>query len=117
MVEENRTKKDMYDSSLIDMRTHVKLGEDDEIAIKPYYYLRNRLLHIRYTVDRCIELSDAEATGVKITLASTFDKQTALSKAWNFFTTCVKKTIIRDGVAEMEKRIKEYEGANNGRQN
>ena len=112
---ENRAKKDMYDSSLYDMRTHVKVGEDDEIAIKPYYYYRNGLLHIRYIVDRCVELSPSEQTGIKVTLASTFDKQTALSKAWNFFTTCVKKTIIKDGIAEMEKRIKEYES--NGQEN
>lgn len=103
------TKKEEYDSSLYDLRTHVQVDEGDEIAIKPYYYLRNRLLHIRYTVDRCIELSDAEATGVKISLASTYDKQTALAKAWKFFTGNVKKPIIRDGVAEMERRIKEYE--------
>lgn len=102
------TKKELYDSSLYDMRTHVKVGEDDEIAIKPYYYLRNRLLHIRYTVDRCVELSEAEATEVKISLASIYDKQTALAKAWKFFTGNVEKPIIRDGVAEMERRIKEF---------
>lgn len=103
------TKKEEYDSSLIDMRTHVTVDDNDEIAIKPYYYYRNGLLHIRYTVDRCVELSATEATGLKVTLASTFDKQTALAKAWNFFTACVKKPIIRDGIAEMEKRIKELE--------
>lgn len=107
-MEENRIKKDMYNASPVDMRVHVKIGEDDEIAIKPYYYFRNKKLHIRYTVDRCVNLSDAESAGLKVTLASTFDKQTALAKAWNLFTTCVKKDIIRDGIAEVEKSIKEY---------
>ena len=109
------TKKDIYDSSPIDLRTHVKIGDDDEIAMKPYYYFRNGYLHIRYNVDRCIKLSDAEATGVKVTLASTYDKQTALAKAWNFFSTCLKRPIIRDGIAEVERCIKEFE--ENGRKN
>ena len=101
------TKKDIYNASLIDLRTHVRLSDsEEEIAIKPYYFYRNGLLHIRYNVDRCIELSQSEQAGLKVTLASTYDKQTALAKAWNFFTTCVKKPIIRDGVAEVEKRIK-----------
>ena len=109
------TKKDIYDSSPIDLRTHVKVDEDDEIAMKPYYYLRNGYLHIRYNVDRCIKLSDAEATGVKVSIASTYDKQTALAKAWNFFSTCLKRPIIRDGIAEVERCIKEFE--ENGRKN
>lgn len=112
---EKRTKKDEYNESLFDLRTKVMVGGEEEIAIKPYYYLRNGLLHIRYSVDRCVQLSDAEATGVKITLASTYDKQTALAKAWKFFTGNVKKPIIRDGVAELERRIKEY--TENGRKN
>ena len=108
-------KKELYNSSPIDLRTHVKIGEDDEIAMKPYYYFRNGYLHIRYNVDRCIKLSDTEATGVKVTLASTYDKQTALAKAWNFFSTCLKRPIIRDGIAEVERCIKEFE--ENGRKN
>lgn len=114
-MDENRIKKDMYNSSPIDLRTHVKVGEDDEIAMKPYYYFRNGKLHIRYNVDRCVNLSDAESAQLKVTLASTFDKQTALAKAWNFFTTCVKKEVIRDGIAEAEKSIREYN--ENGRKN
>lgn len=108
-------KKDIYNSSPIDLRTHVKIGDEDEIAMKPYYYYRNGYLHIRYNVDRCVELSTTEQAKLKVTLASTYDKQTALAKAWNFFTTCVKKEIIRDGIAEVERRIKEY--SENGRKN
>jgi len=112
----NRIKKDMYNASPVDLRTHVRFGEEDEIAMKPYYYYRNGLLHIRYNVDRCVELSEAEKSGLLVTLASTYDKQTALAKAWNFFTTCVKKPIIRDGIAEIERRIKQSEEKRNGRQ-
>lgn len=114
---ENRTKKDMYNTSPIDMRTKVKIGDEEEIAMKPYYYYRNGLLHIRYTVDRCVELSPSEQTGLKIELSTTFDKQTVLTKAWNFFVTCVGKPIIRDGIAEMERRIEHFAEVNNGYKN
>lgn len=110
---ENRIKKDMYNSSPVDMRTHVKIGEDDEIAVKPYYYFRNGYIHIRYNVDRCIKLSDTEVERIKDALSGTYDKQTLLANEWNFLTTCVKKDIIRDGIAEAEKCIKEY--SENGR--
>lgn len=106
-MDENRIKKNMYNASPVDLRTHVKIGEDDEIATKPYYYFRNGKLHIRYTVDRCVNLTNTESAQLKVSLASTFDKQTVLAKAWNFFTTCVKKEIIRDGIAEADRDIEE----------
>ena len=88
----------------------------DEIAIKPWFSLKDKKLFIDYNVDRCVELSQAEQAGLKVTLASAYDKQTALAKAWNFFTTCVNKKIIRDGVAEIERRIKMFEErSGNGR--
>lgn len=103
---ENRIKKDMYNASPVDLRTKVKIGEDEEIAMKPYYYYRNGYLHIRYNVDRCVALSESEKAKLKIDMAATFDKQYVLGKAWNFFTTCVGKEIIRDGIAEAEKHIR-----------
>lgn len=112
---ENRIKKDMYNSSPVDLRTKVKIGEDEEIAMKPYYYYRNGKLHIRYGVDRCIELSSTESARLKVELTSSGrDKQEVLAEAWNLFTTRVGKTVIRDGIAEIEKMMK---GAENGQQN
>lgn len=112
MFEKKRTKKDFYDASLYDQRTYI----NGEIAMKPYYYLRNGLLHVRYTVDRCVELSPAEVAKLKVDMtASPENKQSVLEKAWNFFTTCVGKTVIHDGVAELEKRMKGF--AENGHKN
>lgn len=100
---EKKTKKDMYNESLYDLRTYV----NGETAIKPYYYYRNGLLHIRYSVDRCVELSDTEKTKLKMELTTnSTDKQEILAKYWNFFTTCVGKEVIADGIAELEKRMK-----------
>ena len=97
------TKKELYESNpLVDMRFHT----NGETAIKPYAYLRNGLLHVRYTVDRCMELSPTEVAKLKVDMASG-DKQDVLLKAWNFFETCVGKPIIQDGIAEIDRRMKE----------
>lgn len=88
-----------------------KLMVDDENAIKPYWYLRRNLLHIRYTVDRCIKLSDSEVAGLKLTMTAEGDKQTTLAKAWSFFANTVKRPIIKDGIAEIDKYMEERNGA------
>lgn len=100
------TKKDMYDNSVLDLRTHIC----GETAIKPYYYMRNGLLHVRYTVDRCIKLTPSEVTKLKVDItASPEKKQQILAEMWNLLTVMVGRDIIHDGIAELEKRIKEYE--------
>lgn len=105
-----KTKKEMYDNMLFDMRTYI----NGETAIKPYYFLRNGVLHVRYTVDRCVKLSPTESARLKVDLtASPQDKQSVLAKAWNFFTVTVGKDIILDGIAELERQIKEFK--KNGR--
>ena len=99
------TKKDMYDNSILDLRTHIC----GETAIKPYYYMRNGLLHVRYTVDRCVELTPSEVAKLKVDITANPDKkQTILEEMWNFLTLSVERKIIHDGIAEMERRIKEY---------
>ena len=99
------TKKDMYNNSILDLRTHIC----GETAIKPYYYMRNGLLHVRYTVDRCVELTPSEVAKLKVDItANPEKKQTILEEMWNFLTLSVERKIIHDGIAEMERRIKEY---------
>lgn len=100
-----KTKKEMYDESLFDKRTYI----NGETAIKPYYYFRNGSLHVRYTVDRCMKLSSSEVAKLKDELtASPSYKQSILKKAWNFFSVTVGKEVIHDGIAELEKQIKEF---------
>lgn len=104
------TKKDMYKEN--PHSNELRMYVNGETAIKPYGYFRNGLLHIRYTVDRCIELSPSESAKLKVDMACG-DKQAVLLKAWNFFETCVQKPIILDGIAEAEKRfINHGEGSN-----
>ena len=99
-------KKDMYNNSILDLRTHIC----GETAIKPYYYMRNALLHVRYTVDRCVELTPSEVAKLKVDItANPEKKQQILEEMWSFLTLSVERKIIHDGIAELEKRIKEYE--------
>ena len=85
-----------------------------ETAIKPYFYLRNGYIHIRYTVDRCMKLSPAEVSQLKERITQdSVHKQNILTEYWQFFSDFVKKDIIRDGVTEFENLIQEY--SENGR--
>lgn len=106
------TKKDLYREN--PNSNELKMYVNGETAIKPYGYLRNGLLHVRYTVDRAIELTPTEVAKLKVDMTSG-DKQAVLLKAWNFFEVCVCKPIIQDGIAEIDKRIKESK--ENGRKN
>ena len=79
-----------------------------ETAIKPYYYMRNGVLHARYTVDRAIELSESEEKEIKerITLEP-YNKQDIFSKSWNLLTVYVGKPILFDGIKAGEEKMKE----------
>ena len=78
---------------------------EGELAIKPYYYFRNGYLHIRYNVDRAIELSETESAELKLEMAvNPADKQSVLAEAWSFFEKTVGKPVIHDGLKEIEKK-------------
>lgn len=79
-----------------------------ETAIKPYYYMRNGVLHARYTVDRAVELSESEEKEIKekITLEP-YNKQEIFSKQWNLLTVYVGKPILFDGIKAGEEKMKE----------
>ena len=78
---------------------------EGELAIKPYYYFRNGYLHIRYNVDRVIKLSETEAAKLKLEMtANPADKQSVLAEAWSFFEKTVGKSVIHDGLKEIEKK-------------
>ena len=81
-----------------------------ETAIKPYWYLRNGLLHVRYVVDRCLELTESEEGLLKMEMAAAFDKrgkQKALEKAWRLCAGPLGRPVVMDGVSEIDRRIRE----------
>lgn len=81
---------------------------------KPYYYMRNGLLHCKYVVDKAVELSEDEVLNVKNEFAKApFDKQEILERQWELQVKLNGKKIL-DGVEEVNRRIEEsrkyYEG-------
>ena len=79
-----------------------------ETGIKPVFFLKGKRLFVRYTVDRAVELSTAEESKLKVNMSmNPADKQSVLAKVWNFMTACVGRAIIMDGVAVVDKKMKE----------
>ena len=77
-----------------------------ETAIKPVFFLKGKRLFVRYTVDRCIQLSKDEEKRLKNEMTEKpYDKQEILEFAWKFYADCVKKTVIQDGIAYADKLI------------
>ena len=80
-----------------------------ETAIKPYFYLRNGYIHARYTVDRCMKLSPSEVRVLKEKITQDpAHKQDTLIASWKFYSDCVGKEVIMDGIKELEKNIKGF---------
>ena len=89
-----------------------------DIAIKPYYYLRNGLLHVRHTVDRAVDLSKDEVMRIKEELdKNPVYKQQILGKEWNLQTVMNEKPVIMDGIKAGESRMDELSSKFGGRKN
>lgn len=69
-----------------------------ETAIKPYFYIKNKKLHCRYSVDKCVFLSDAEEQRIKEEMIKNpANKQDILKKNWNLLVEFVQKQLY-DGI-------------------
>ena len=89
-----------------------------DIAVKPYYYLRNGLLHVRHTVDRAVDLSKDEEMRIKGELdKAPAQKQQILGREWNLQTVTNGKPVIMDGIKAAEGRMDELSGKFGGRKN
>ena len=89
-----------------------------DIAIKPYYYLRNGLLHVRHTVDRAVGLSKDEEMRIKEELnKDPVQKQQILGREWNLQTVMNEKPVIMDGIKAAEGRMDELSGRFGGHKN
>lgn len=89
-----------------------------DISIKPYYYLRNGLLHVRHTVDRAVSLSKDEEMRIKEELnEAPAQKQQILGREWNLQTVTRGKPIIMDGIRAAEGRMDILSGKFGGHKN
>ena len=79
---------------------------NSEQAIKPYYYVRNGRLHVRYTVDRAMDLSEAETDRIKreLTEAGPQNKQEVLGKEWELLENMVERPVIQNGLDNIAER-------------
>lgn len=101
-------KKKEEEKVCLDSGFHYQTVINGEPAIKPYYYMRNGLLHVRYTVDRCIKLSKVEELKIKEEMSMRLAlKQDILSSHWDFLTRFAEKEICQYGLAESYKRSQE----------
>lgn len=81
---------------------------EGEVASNAYYYLRNRLLHVKYSVDKCIDLTELEDLKIKEELAQhPYLKQDILRNNWDMLTRFEGKEVLNDGVAEGFHRSQE----------
>lgn len=77
-----------------------------DTAIKPYYYVRNGILHARYTVDRAVELTESEEVKVKAELTQdVVHKQDILARWWNLLTVMVGRAVLHDGIRAAEDKM------------
>lgn len=97
---DKRTKKDEYNESLYDLRTYINVNNNELDVIKEldrdgkaYYYLRNGLLHVRYSVTRFIEMSDTELKELRERLSKSSDKQQEMLSEWKFQTSNLEKEV------------------------
>ena len=97
---EKRTKKDEYNESLYDLRTYINVNECEldvrkelDRDSKAYYYLRNGLLHVRYSVTRFVEMSDTELKELRERLSKSIDKQQEMLSVWKFQTGNLEKEV------------------------
>ena len=89
-----------------------------DIAVKPYYYLRNGLLHVRHTVHRAVDLSQDEVMRIKEELnKDPAQKQQILVIEWNLQTVMNEKPVIMDGIKAAEERMNVLSGRFGGRKN
>lgn len=74
-----------------------------ETAIKPYFYIKNKKLHCRYSVDKCVLLSDTEEARIKEELnKNPANKQDTLKKNWNLLVEFVQKQLY-DGIKVVDE--------------
>lgn len=75
---------------------------NNEATVKPYFYIRNSLLHCRYIVDRAMLLTENEKKDIVDSIVDGKEKQLKLLKYWKSLE--LEKTVIQDGIREVELR-------------
>ena len=90
-----------------------RLIVDGNVAIKPYLYVRNKMLHVRFTIDKCIALTDTEEKELYKRLSEHPEKkQEILAEYWSVTANMIERPIY-DGI-KVADRFMDKKRQNNG---
>lgn len=90
-----------------------RVAVDGNIAIKPYFYIRNKNLHVRFTCDKCVELTDSELSSLYKRLDEHPEsKQDIFAEVWSVVANLNERP-VKDGIKTADK-IMESKRLNNG---
>ena len=94
-------------------KSYNRVAVDGNIAIKPYFYIRNKHLHVRYTNDKCVELTDSELERLYKELTEHPErKQEVFAQMWSIVANLDGRPLL-DGV-KVADRIVENKRKENG---
>lgn len=86
---------------------------EGDVAIKPYLYVRNKNLHVRFTCDKCVELTEAELSSLYKRLDEHPEsKQDIFAEVWSVVANLNERP-VKDGISTADK-IMEAKRTNNG---
>ena len=84
-----------------------------DVAIKPYLYVRNKMLHVRFTSDKCVALTESEESELYRRLTEHPEKkQEIFAEFWSMITSMIERPVY-DGI-QVADRIMDEKRQSNG---
>ena len=84
-----------------------------DVAIKPYLYVRNKMLHVRFTSDKCVALTESEERELYRRLTEHPEKkQEILAEFWSMTANTIERPVY-DGI-QVADRIMDEKRQSNG---
>ena len=78
---------------------------EGNVAIKPYFYVRGKHLHVKFSSDKCVELTDNELHAVYQKLTEHPEKkQDILEDMWSLVANIDNRPLL-DGVKVADKNM------------
>lgn len=93
-------------------KSYNRVTVEGDVAIKPYFYIRNKFLHVRYTSDKCVQLTDAELSELYRRLTEhPENKQGIFEEVWSFVAHTAERPLY-DGVRIADKIVEDKRAEN-----
>lgn len=89
-----------------------RLIVNGDVAIKPYLYVRNKMLHVRFTSDKCVALTKAEESELYRRLTEHPEKkQEILAEFWSMTASMIERPVY-DGIQVADRLMDEKRQSN-----